>query len=120
MTAEKKPSPGRILIVDDEAAARAALAELLRGRWSSAVVLGDFNTPRRAASFAPLRRTHRSAFDAAGRGWAPTWPDPVPLLDLDHAWLPAAVEPSCATRVSWAGTDHRPVVVELVSRARPG
>lgn len=64
MSTEKKPSPGRVLVVDDEAAARAALAELLRdegyevqsaadgfkalGRldnWTPDIVLTDLKMP---------------------------------------------------------------------------
>ena len=94
-----------------------AVADLASEGGVETVVAGDFNTPRRARSFDPLRLTHRNGFAAAGRGWAASWPAPLPVLDIDHVWLPRSIEPSrilCAGLRPAAGSDHRPLVVDLV------
>lgn len=50
------------------------------------VVIGDFNAPRRSRRMDPLRERFRPAYEAAGFGWPYTWPTPVPLFAIDHAW----------------------------------
>lgn len=71
---------------------RAALEPLARwvGQHDSTIpllVVGDFNTPRDARSFEPLRAHLRHAYEIAGRGWPYTWPLPFPVYSLDHAWV---------------------------------
>ena len=42
------------------------------------VMMGDFNTPRESTHFARLQEQLQDAFDVSGRGFAETWPVPVP------------------------------------------
>lgn len=51
------------------------------------LVVGDFNTPRDARALQPLRTHLRHAYETAGRGWPYTWPLPVPMYSIDHAWI---------------------------------
>lgn len=77
------------------------------------LVLGDFNTPRDSAQFDAWRGPLRSAFEAAGEGYAATWPVPLPVLTLDQVWAGPGIDlRRCAT--SWTGaSDHLPVVFEF-------
>lgn len=58
------------------------------------VIVGDFNTPRGAASLRRLAPGHRHAYAEAGRGDSATWPRAFPILHIDHVllapWLRAA------------------------------
>lgn len=77
------------------------------------LVLGDFNTPRRSVHFAPLRERWTHAFEAAGAGHDATWPEPVPVHAIDHAWGAGVRFIDCRvvpTRLS----DHRLVVFAFV------
>jgi endonuclease/exonuclease/phosphatase family metal-dependent hydrolase len=53
------------------------------------LVMGDFNTMRDASSFQPLRRCLAHAYETAGAGWPYSWPWPVAVYAIDHAWLSA-------------------------------
>lgn len=73
------------------------------------LVMGDFNTPPESVWLDPMRRQYRSVFDAAGVGYRPTWPCPIPSLQLDYIWASPAVTVD-ACRHGWtAASDHRPV-----------
>lgn len=86
-------------------------AQTLRGK--NLIVLGDFNTPRESAFFDPLRGELSQAFEAAGTGFAETWPRPFPVLSLDQIWTsPSLRAVRCQHHTSWL-TDHRAVVAEF-------
>lgn len=94
-----------------------ALSRVLRaaaGIEGPLLVLGDFNTPPESAWFDAFRGSFVNAFEAAGEGWAPTWPAKraFPVLHLDQVWVRGiAVK---RTKHGWvAGFDHRPVLVDL-------
>ncbi len=73
------------------------------------IVAGDFNTPRTSAFFDPWRGPLRHAWETAGTGYDATWPNPIPVLAIDHVWTDAGIEVlSCAHGGSRA-SDHRPV-----------
>lgn len=77
------------------------------------IVMGDFNLPADSAWFDPLRATHVNAFEAAGHGWAGTWPVFAPVLQLDHVWVSREAEVVQA-RHGWSTlSDHRPVIVDV-------
>ena len=50
------------------------------------LIMGDFNTPRDARAFRPLRVHLQHAYETSGRGWPYSWPLPLPLYSLDHTW----------------------------------
>jgi endonuclease/exonuclease/phosphatase (EEP) superfamily protein YafD len=87
--------------------------DALRARVKPDLVAGDFNTPRDSALFDPWRRDLRHAFEAAGDGFDLTWPAPLPVLSIDHAWAgPRLLPRSCRHESSWS-SDHRAVVAEF-------
>jgi endonuclease/exonuclease/phosphatase (EEP) superfamily protein YafD len=81
------------------------------------LLIGDFNTPTDSVFFKPLRMRYSNAFEMTGRGYAPTWPNPLPVLTLDQAWNAGGLlVDRCELGWSWA-SDHRPMRLE-VSLAR--
>lgn len=77
------------------------------------VVMGDFNLPADSAWFDAMRATHVNAFEAAGSGWAGTWPVFAPVLQLDHVWASRDIQ-IVQARHGWsAQSDHRPVIVDV-------
>jgi len=83
------------------------------------VVAGDFNATRHHPSFRRLLR-HRLAdvHERRGRGWATTWPRdrwPLPpLMRLDHILVSPDIGVRSATEGHGQGSDHRPIIAELV------
>lgn len=77
------------------------------------VIVGDFNTPADSVFLERMRRTYDNAFEAAGQGYAATWPVPLPLLTIDQAWASRAVR-LLNCRHGWSTlSDHRPVILEV-------
>ena len=75
--------------------------------------VGDFNTPRTSRCFDPWREAGAAqAFEAAGAGYAPTWPAPLPVLTLDHAWSRGLVPLSASAPIR-RESDHCPLIVTL-------
>ncbi len=96
------------------AAPLAALAQLADGMSDRPVViLGDFNTPSDSVLFEPLRAHHAESFDAAGRGYAATWPIPLPVLALDQIWTNGRLRPLRCEHRWTMQSDHRPVVADV-------
>lgn len=87
------------------------------------LVMGDLNATTHAAAFRALERAGlRDAHDALGRGLATTWPNglfPVPPLRLDHVLASADVVPVAVREGIGAGSDHRPVVVDVTIPRAP-
>ena len=96
------------------AAAFEALSRSLEGERSGPrLVLGDFNTPWESVHFDAFRATMHHAFDRAGSGLSPTWPLPVPLLELDHVWGREVRFTSCAHE-DLGASDHRAVAFDFL------
>jgi endonuclease/exonuclease/phosphatase (EEP) superfamily protein YafD len=77
------------------------------------LVMGDFNTPGDSLHFGALRRTFDNAFESHGNGYSPTWPIPVPVLQLDHIWVNRQIVLS-QCKAEWTLiSDHRPVTAWL-------
>jgi len=82
---------------------------------SPVVILGDFNTPKDSIHLQALRMHHQLAFEVAGRGYGPTWPIPLPLMQLDQIWTNEWLIPiRCRHNWTWA-SDHLPVEVMIRS-----
>jgi hypothetical protein len=77
------------------------------------IIMGDFNTPADSVFLRGLRNGHRLAFEAAGSGYAATWPVPLPVLTLDQVWVNSQVLlHDC--RLGWPErSDHRPVMTDI-------
>jgi len=96
------------------AAAFEALSRSLEGERSGPrLVLGDFNTPWESVHFDAFRATMHHAFDRAGSGLSPTWPLPVPVLELDHVWGREVRFTSCAHE-DLGASDHRAVAFDFL------
>jgi vancomycin resistance protein VanJ len=77
------------------------------------IVIGDFNTPADSVHFDRLRTRLTSAFETAGRGYAATWPMPVPVLQLDHIWTNKHLRVIRCEHKTSLFSDHRAVVAEI-------
>ena len=95
--------------------------EELRRERRPLVVAGDFNATRHHPSFRRLL-SHGlvDAHERRGRGWAGTWPRdrwPLPpLMRLDHVLLTPGVTVRSVREGVGQGSDHRPIVADLVLR----
>jgi endonuclease/exonuclease/phosphatase (EEP) superfamily protein YafD len=87
------------------------------------IVLGDFNTGDREASYAAFAARLRDAYRATSDGFGFTFPNrhaverlpvPFPLVRIDYIWTSPSVAP-VSTRVDCAdtGSDHCSLVAEL-------
>ncbi|PRY35268.1 endonuclease/exonuclease/phosphatase family protein [Umezawaea tangerina] len=93
------------------------LAALRSVAGEDVVVLGDFNATLDHASMrdllaAGLVDTHAEV----GRGWAPTWPSALPVVQLDHVLHGHGLVGVSATERTLPGSDHRLVFAELALR----
>ena len=77
------------------------------------LIVGDFNTPRDASSLDPLRARLRLAADAAGRGWPYSWPLPLPVYALDHAWATPDLDLLAHRYAAAPASDHLRQIVRL-------
>lgn len=96
----------------------AALDREVQATAGPLVAAGDFNADRDHASFrALLDGGVRDAHDELGRGLARTWPQPRPLLHLDHVLVrdgEGGQVAVCGVREQeLPGSDHRAVVADL-------
>ena len=81
-----------------------------------ALVLGDFNTPRRSVHFQSIRSSWAHAFEAAGNGYDATWPEPFPVFSIDHVWGSAGLTFTDCRIVPTKLSDHRLVVFDFIPR----
>lgn len=90
--------------------------ELSRETWPL-VAAGDFNTTSHSRWYRTLTAGRlRGAHEDRGRGSATTWPNglfPLPAIRLDHVLLSPEVACVAIHEGRGAGSDHRPVVVDL-------
>lgn len=79
-----------------------------------AVIVGDMNTPVDSVYIDQLRTRFRNAFSLNGYGYHATWPMPLPVIAIDHCWVSHHIEVA-ACSIKWtAGSDHRPIVADLI------
>ena len=93
------------------------LFEIMQAQGATpTLVVGDFNTPPTSVCFDGWRADWSRAWDVAGSGYQPTWPQPLPVLTLDHVWGNRGLTfHRCVC--GWSScSDHRPVIVELTLR----
>ena len=84
------------------------------------VVAGDFNVPGGSALLAGRFAGTEDAFASAGNGFGYTFPcgkRVVPWMRLDRVLLGPALAATSARVVGGAGSDHRPLVVEIAARS---
>ena len=94
-----------------------ALVLMLADEPDPVAVIGDFNATQHSGWMKRLAgRQFRSAHGLRGRGWAVTYPNGTRLLPpvrLDHALLSPGVVCLGIREGTGAGSDHRPLIVEL-------
>lgn len=90
-----------------------------RGRSRPFLIVGDFNTTREARSLAPLREVSRHAYEVAGSGWPYTWPLPLPVYAIDHAWVSDAIRVSGYDLHAAPISDHLRQIIRFTVRADP-
>ena len=78
-----------------------------------ALIIGDFNTPRGAASLRRAFASYSSVFDAVGKSPGATWPRRFPLLQIDQALAPAATLPLGWGSVDPGEGDHLAIIVDV-------
>jgi endonuclease/exonuclease/phosphatase (EEP) superfamily protein YafD len=90
------------------------LASMAEVRSLPILLGGDFNMPSDSATFAPLRRAFRSAFESAGRGYGYTRPVSFPWIRIDHL----LASPHWRFIRCWVGpdvgSDHLPLIADVV------
>ena len=80
---------------------------------------GDLNLPPDSPMREPLRRRYRSAFEEVGRGYGFTYPSRWPWIRIDDVLAgPGWTVTRCRVGPDM-GSDHRPVIAEVVIRGRP-
>lgn len=122
---QREGQPVRILLLDVAGAPylwrKPAWTQL--GKWlderrdEPTVLVGDLNTPDDSVWTELCRRSARPVFRSHGRGYAPTWPLPCPVLALDQAWATERVDViSCD--LGWSSlSDHRWIRLKVRPRA---
>jgi endonuclease/exonuclease/phosphatase (EEP) superfamily protein YafD len=80
------------------------------------VVVGDLNVSPFSPHFKRLLTDGKLRSAADGYGWIPTWPSFMLLagIQIDHALVNAAATVHGFRRGAWDGSDHRPIIVDLV------
>lgn len=87
------------------------------------LIMGDFNSPRGAASMGRIVGGMTDAFDQGGHGYAATWPGygyhmPFPVLHLDHVFVAPWLRATRYEIIKPLFCYHRPQVVEIEARGR--
>lgn len=100
----------------ERAADFGAIAAAARASALPVVAAGDFNVSPWSPHFEALLRAGTLRDAAAGRGWQPTWPTFFPPLgiQIDHALVSPSVRVNSFGRGRIEGSDHRPILVDLV------
>lgn len=81
------------------------------------ILVGDLNTPDDSVWTELCRKSARPVFRSHGRGYAPTWPLPCPVLALDQAWATDRME-VLACELGWSSlSDHRWIRIKARPRA---
>ena len=77
------------------------------------LLTGDFNTPTDSAWFDTWHSNLKNAWDEAGTGFRPTWPVPLPLLDLDQCWGNKLVRFVNCRAATSSQSDHRKLLTRF-------
>lgn len=95
------------------------LAALAQSSDVPVLIAGDFNMPADDSTMAALRSSFRFAFEEAGWGYGYTRPARRPWVRIDHILTgPQWYVSACRVGPDF-GSDHLPVVAEVVLPARP-
>jgi endonuclease/exonuclease/phosphatase (EEP) superfamily protein YafD len=92
------------------------LAEHARATKLPLVAVGDFNISPFSPHFRQMLADGNLRSAADGFGWQPTWPTFLPPagIQIDHGFVSPAVSVQSFRRGGGNGSDHRPIVMDLV------
>jgi endonuclease/exonuclease/phosphatase (EEP) superfamily protein YafD len=92
------------------------LAERARAVTLPLVVIGDLNITPFSPHFQQLLADSRLRSAAEGFGWQATWPSFMPLagIQIDHVLVNSRVAVQHFTRGAPTGSDHLPIVADVV------
>jgi endonuclease/exonuclease/phosphatase (EEP) superfamily protein YafD len=86
------------------------------------IVVGDCNATQYSAVYQQLKASGlRSAHEDRGRGYATSWPngmEPLPPIRIDQAFLSSDVACKSITEGIGAGSDHKPLILDVQIRDR--
>jgi endonuclease/exonuclease/phosphatase (EEP) superfamily protein YafD len=93
-----------------------ALAEFARREKVPVIVGGDLNVTSWSPYFSDLLREANLRDSRQGRGVQPSWASRIPLTDLpiDHVLVSPGIAVGNRTVGPHMGSDHRPVVADLL------
>ncbi|MCE9558524.1 MAG: endonuclease/exonuclease/phosphatase family protein [Armatimonadetes bacterium] len=74
---------------------------------------GDLNTPPRHHAISTLQAQYESCFLARGSGLGWTYPNRLPIIQVDHLFVNAGLQTLDAYVSPKVGSDHRGLVAEL-------
>lgn len=92
------------------------LAGQARATTLPLVAVGDFNVSPFSPHFRQLLADGNLRSAADGFGWQPTWPAFLPPagIQIDHGFVSPAVSVKSFRRGAGNGSDHRPIVMDLL------
>lgn len=92
------------------------MADLARATPMPLVAVGDLNITPFSPHFQQLLANGRLRSAAEGFGWVPTWPVFLPPagIQIDHGLVNAEVRVQSFRRGSTDGSDHRPIILDLL------
>ena len=110
-----------VILVDGEAdplrSREPLLTQVLQaasGKGKDTLVMGDFNTPVESGWFDSWRTAGlHHATEGARSGFRETWPNPWPVLTIDHIWSSPDAPPLRMQRLKLNSSDHLAVLAEV-------
>lgn len=78
------------------------------------VVAGDFNTPPRGRIYRRIAAGFQDSFRASGWGLGYSYRSNLPLMRIDYIFAGKGLHPTGCAAPALAGSDHRPVVSDIV------
>ena len=96
----------------------AALGAWVAAQPEEVIVIGDLNISPWSPYFADLLHVGGLQDGRVGFGIYPTWPTPLPLLQIpiDHALVTSGLQVTHFASGPGVGSDHRPIVVDVAGR----
>lgn len=68
-------------------------------------VVGDFNTPYESVHFEEYRKKFNN-FHLVSEGFTATWPDKIPLLEIDQIWTNHDIKPFALKKYYYKNSNH--------------
>jgi vancomycin resistance protein VanJ len=90
------------------------LLGVARGIRGPLVLAGDFNTPPRGRLYRRLTQEFQDCFRASGWGFGYSFRSDLPVMRIDYVLVGNGLRPARCIAPSLAGSDHRPVVADVV------